>query len=835
MRVLFLAIALLIALHASAQAGFVVPLLIPALVGTTLGAVISFGVNMAVGIGLNLVASKLLSKKEAPITQQKASGGVELDLRVDADVPQSFLVGRAVTAGSLVYAKTFGRRGETDNSDLIEIIALSDMRSTGLVGVFCEGGQVTLGDDDGDRGRPVDGYSGNLAIKFYDGSQTTADAFAVAALSEAAQPWTINHIGRGRSYVRAHSIYNPDTVPGRMRWRWVVDGVPLYDPRKDSTMAGGDGPHRFGDASTYEWTDNVAVISYNVLRGIYYYDGTKSEFVYGLEGTRASQLPADVWYAAMNECDVLADIGDGEAERQYRCGGEIQVDTEPLETIKELLKCCGGRLVEIGGIYKLYVGAPNAPVLSIDDGWLTANREEGFKPFLPLEARVNYVTGKYTAPEDGFIPKVAPPRGDATWEEEDGRRVSANLDAPMIQSGTQMQRVMQQLLNRAHRERKHVLPLPPICLVLEPGDVFDFTYPRRNYLAKGFEIDAVDFEENGNVLASVTEVDHDDYDPPEYLPELTSPPIVPRPAIKAIEGFAATAYSHRGDLGTRRPGIALSWVDPEDADLVGISYELRLQAAPDNKTSASVTNLGIVQTEQLRVVGGLQPLTAYQVRARYISFNGYATEWSLWLDVVTTDDRISLDDFQDELSDYVDRVLSERHDRYEEVLQRITGGLIAQDNFQAIERQQTQRLISVNREDLSASIEETLEVALGIDSSLAAYKLEAAAIFATQTALGITTTNLATLQNEFTAFAGPGGGHSRPSRLTHRPRSPRSLRCLRSRRPYPNMGLPSPQPTVRLVRLRHRSGSASADFRPPLPTLWAPLAISRATLKRSPA
>lgn len=674
--------ALLLAVSDPAHAGFLIAPVV-ALIGLTGAAatVATAVIGVALSVGLSYVASKLLAKTpEIPdVSSLKSVGGIQLDLRVDPDIPQSLIVGRAVTAGSLAYANTFGTRGDIDNSDLVEVIALADHPCEKLHSAFVEGVECVLRDSGTDRGLLVDGYTGPvdkvtldeikasfgqslfgniagpllynqldaqgnlkkygdlLALRFFDGRQTTADSFTVDKLGTAQRPWTASHVGTGITYVRTHSIYERERVPGRLNWKFVVDGIRLYDPRKDSTVAGGSGPHRFSDLSTHEWTDNLATIAYNVCRGIYVADvNGNRKFFYGIEGTAADQLPLDVWFAVMNEADVLVERGDGDFERQFCGGAEISLDTEPREMIQGLLRASGGRFVEIGGIYKLYFGAPGLPVLNITDDVIVASREEQYRPVLGLEQRVNYLTGTYTSPADGWITKVAPPRENITWRAEDGRRLPADLTAPMVQSDTQMQRIMLQLLNRARRQRKHVLTLPPPAMVLEPGDVFAWDSARNGYVDKLFEIDNVDYEPNLNVTVSCTEVDPDDYgwSSDDELPVVGGRLVTLLPAAKVITGFSAEGYVWRGDLGQVRPAVKLIWGAPDDNDINGVRWQIRLSADPTDNISG-LTDRDDVVAGQIVIAAGLQSLTQYQVRARFESWNGYITEWSLWIPVTT--------------------------------------------------------------------------------------------------------------------------------------------------------------------------------------------------------
>ncbi len=633
-----LAAMLWFALPGVAHAGFLVPLIAgAAFAATTAGILIGAGLNIALAVGVSFVASKLLAKSADPV--QDVAGGVELDLRVDADVPQSLIVGRAVTGGSLGYAETFGKRGTVDNSDMIQIIPLADHPVTGLVQLLADAQDAPLapaippelaqswGLNAVARGMIVGGFDAKVAVQFYDGTQTAADELTVTALADHPErPWTSAMFGRGRAYLRVHSIYDKDKVSGPMQWRAVLDGIRLYDPRQDSSV-GGSGAHRFDNLDTHEFTRNLAVICYNILRGIRVKDHTgAARHFYGLENTSVASCPLDSWFAAMNE--------------EFHGGAEISLATEPLEALRQIIMSCDGRLSEVGGVYKLRLGAPGLPVISFDDGALRADEGDQFKSILPQERRVNYVTGKFTSPDDGWLPKVAPPRTDAAMEEADGRRLSADLDLPWVQSAAHMQRLQQQMLKRSRRERSHVVPFPPAAFGLEPGDTVEWTSERNGYSEKLFEVEEPVWHTNLDSTVAIIEIDPTDYDwnaETDFIAQPVGSLITDRPAPKIIEGFDAEGFVHQGANGIARPAIRVTWDVPDDGDLTRVEVQVRRSALIAEAISAATDEPAAAE---MIILASLAPATSYEVRGRFLSFNGYPTDWSLWEPVTTPDVRI---------------------------------------------------------------------------------------------------------------------------------------------------------------------------------------------------
>lgn len=635
MLLLIAAFALLFSAEQAHAAFLVAPFITAISGGAIVGAAASFIGSLVVGV-ISIGASLLLRKQP----QGAADAGVELDVRVEPDVPQSLMVGRFVAAGSMIYAEAYG----DNNQNCIQIIALADHPIDAVETVFLEAQSVDLTDTMTIRGSTVDGYDGNVAIKFYDGSQVAADAFAVSALSaNPERPWTSSHKGLGRSYARVHYIYDRDKVQGLLGWKFVGRGARLYDPRLDDTV-GGSGDQRFDDLDTHAWTANLAVIAYNIVRGIRVKDdGGDPVHFYGLKGTPAANVPLDVWFAAMNEADVAVSLAGGGTEPQFHGGMEIPVSMEPLEALRQICKATGGRFVENGGVYKLYLGAPGLPVAAIDDGIIPANRSDLFEPITPLEQKITYITGSYTSVEEAREADPPPPRIDAAQELEIGQRIEADLDAPMVQSLPHMQRLMQQMLLRAKRQRRHTVPLPPALFGVEPGDVIEWTSERNGYDGKLFEVLATEIDVNLITVATLLEVDPTDYDwsSGDEIPQATGSVLQARPAPKIIDEFGVTVSIHEGDGGAKRPAINVFWVPPDDDDIIGLSIQIRRPSLPLEVAAFPINEPEAIAAGEAIILAGLAPLTNYEVRARFVTFSGRASEWSLWIPVTTPDTRVS--------------------------------------------------------------------------------------------------------------------------------------------------------------------------------------------------
>jgi hypothetical protein len=476
----------------------------------------SIALQLAAGLGLSYLAAMLNQPEETtPV------GGTSGKMQSGGIVPRSFVVGTAATAGSLVYVNTRGTYNETPNALLYMVIALSDIPVTRLAEVIVNGERVTWNPATPDGVMvAIPQYTKNgqeyLWISFYNGTQTQADAGMVSRFgNDPDYPYESNRVGTGVAYAICRALIDDELWTGFPEFKFVLDGIKLYDRRFDAT-AGGVGPQRWNDPATWQFTANNITIVENVLRGIRY----AGSWVYGAQTLSENQIPFAAWSAAMNECNVDIALDGGGTEKQYYAGGEIKYDDEPVQAISELLKGCNGRLAEIGGIYKPRAGAPGSSVFAFTDDDILSTDRQVFEPFPSLGDVINHVEGRYTSPADAWNIKDAPALVSPDLEAaDDGRRQSSAVTYGFVTSGTMVQRLMKSERDTNRAWRRHVLPMPPEAFVLEPLDVITWNSTRNGYENKLFEILSAEDLPNFNMQLTVRELDPNAYDWDEAVDE----------------------------------------------------------------------------------------------------------------------------------------------------------------------------------------------------------------------------------------------------------------------------------------------------------------------------
>lgn len=609
----------------------------------TWAAVKTFLVKLLVSFALSALSAAIARKK---MKDQRPPGIATEVTTQGGNNPQSFIIGRYATAGNeVIPLNSHGKVGETPRAFLNYIIDVSDIPVEGLNRIVVNDDYAIISDViNPDYGRRLDGVAGGKGwIKFYDGTQTAADPMLLSKYgSDPDRPVTADMIGTGVAYAICTFQYDRELFNSPPRVMFEVNGIKLYDPRKDGSV-GGTGAHRWNNRATWEFTTNPVVMIYNILRGITFPDGRK----WGGEAT-AADLPLGNWFTAMNVCDedINTDVG---VQKRYRAGYEVKVDDTPADIIDEFLKACSGRLYESGGVWKIRAGGPSLPVKFITDEDLLISESTNYLPFASLGETYNAVHASYPDPSQLYAVKDAPPRYNATWEQDDGdRRLVAEVSLPSVPYPQQVQRLMRAWIEEERRFRRHNLFLPPDAAILEPLDTVAWTSAANGYTTKLFEVSTKSEEfmtmKQGLLLR---EVDSGDYN---WVPEYEVPVEYPNlgltlPPAQSVEGFGVNAFGIPDATGTqRRPAVRMSWTVAGLDDIAAIRFEIRLAADGVVVATPSTSNfsVGYFITEE-----GLMPATDYQIRAIYQTVGGRAVSWTGWIPVTTPALYITDGDFEE--------------------------------------------------------------------------------------------------------------------------------------------------------------------------------------------
>lgn len=600
-------------------------------------------------IGLSLVTSALAAAL-AGRPDQPASAGIKTDsTTTGGNNPESFILGRYATSGNMAAPPySHPNDGGAPNEYLTYVIDVSGVAGVTFERIIVAGEYITdLQASAGDHDQEgmlasVSGVGHNiphLFLTWHDGSQVAADAYMMANYaSYPERPWSADMVGAGLTYAVVTFRYNREIFNSLPGVRFEVMGIPLYDPRKDSSV-GGSGSHRWDNKATWEQTENPVVMVYNILRGITISGGR----VWGGR-VDAADLPLSNWFAAMNECDTPVTLDAGGTEPQYRAGYEVAVDESPAAVIEELLKACSAEIAEFGGVYKVRVGPPALPVYFFTDDDVVTDRPQTLTPYPGLDGVHNAIHASHPAPDALWETRDAPPRYNSTWEEEDGdRQLVAQVDLPAVASDTQVQRLMKAWIEDERRFRRHSLTLPPDAAILEPLDTVGWTSARNGYSVKVFEIGEVS-DELHSLLQGVAMRERDQSDfvwsPSDEIAVSHPSPVYVVPVARSIDGWTVTASSVLDPAGvSRRPALLLEWDETKVTDAAALEYEVRPDGRTELVAKGSTTD---VAAGELVLSEGILPGVALEVRGRLLTNRPRA--WTAWTDITTLSIKLGGDD-----------------------------------------------------------------------------------------------------------------------------------------------------------------------------------------------
>lgn len=159
----------------------------------------------------------------------------------------SVTVGQPVIA--VLNAATGDANGYGDSSSLVDV--------TGSITL--SGGNLTINGPAGATvNYTVDSSVATVRVQKHLGSATqTVDTYLNSVVPS---EWTSTDRLIGKCYaVVTLDLENQRFQGGQIGITADVSGLECYDPRNDSTVAGGSGAHRANDPATWEWTDNAAI------------------------------------------------------------------------------------------------------------------------------------------------------------------------------------------------------------------------------------------------------------------------------------------------------------------------------------------------------------------------------------------------------------------------------------------------------------------------------------------------------------------------------------------------------------------------------------------------
>jgi hypothetical protein len=448
----------------------------------------------------------------------------------------------------------------------------------------------------------------------------------------------------GCTYVYLKIEFNTSVFPQLPEIKFTVNGKDdIWDPR----------------TSTYGFTQNWALIAGDMIANTEYGIG---------DPVNQAQL-----IAAANVCDtqIAVEALSGATESQYTCNYHYDSSVAPGDALNAIMPGACGGVSWIGGEWYIWPDYWQGPSFSFGPQNLTATFQ--WRPYRSSRELLNRVNGTYTAPTYPFnvagnlydkngwyngqlqnnfpfafqttnYPQYAADilhgyASDEYLNQDGGIERPLELALPSVLSVTQAQRVAKLHLEHNRQQGEGTLEMGLASYVMQPKDVFTFTFPGLGWTDKLLEVTTVNFrvdedEDTGaqsvRVSYGVRETAETVYNWNPVAEELTvydvpaSPvqsPLVPAaPTNMSLSSSAATATT--GIDGTIVPRIEVTWDTPQDIQ----TTQIQIQYQPVGG-SVWFASQSVDVSLNLAYISGVVAGQAYNVQIRSARPNGSVSDW----------------------------------------------------------------------------------------------------------------------------------------------------------------------------------------------------------------
>lgn len=623
------------------------------------------------------------------------------------------------TMGHHIYRNAFDK----GNHIVQDVFKLSDFRCLELLRVQMDGEWKSLSpDQQGDEGRIYgqrilgvkDG--GQCFVRFYQGTFDQAADPALIAYANPAGRWTTAHRGAGLCYAIVTTITDVDNLTSVPNLMFEVRGAPLYDPRKDSSV-GGFGTHRWNDQSTWEFSNNNAVMMYNLERGLYI--GT--EKIVG-RGVAASRLPLSEWFTAMNICDeIMSDGSKRYSAALIASSGDGVTHETNMTPLRE--GCAGSWIEAVTGEYPI-VGANQAVVATITDEDIAWEKSFQLSLTRTRTELVNTVAASYVSPDLFYETTSLTTRIDALALAQDRERLASKVDYTAVTDHRVGDRLADIAIRASRYQANGSFTVHPKFLALQVGQWVQWQSDRYNRTIKmqihSKSLGAMGSDSVRDVSISWQEVGEGIFDPTAY--ETNPPVLIPNqpPDYQAqLSNFNAIPNKVIGDDGQEYPGIRLFWDEITDTTVEGVE----IQYWPENDPSQIFTAYVPRDVTVFQIVNGLTSKSEWNVRYRFrVAAGTRPVVWSSQVLVLTQetsgdDSPVDYGRLDDDLSGLINWITDDMRELKRQA-QELATSTADNHNTNYADLQTIRRQLTSTYGTAKASWQEDILVATGPNSAI---------------------------------------------------------------------------------------------------------------------
>ena len=270
-----------------------------------------------------------------------------------------------------------------------------------------------------------------------------------------------------------------------------IKGRKLYDPRKDSTSSiGGSGSHRPDNPSTWEYSNNSALVILDYL--------TDSEYGANISHDDINYPALEI---ALDICDENVTTADG-TQKRYTCDGIIDTASSLRNNVASILSSMNGKITFSGGQFFIDAYAYKTPHSVVVDedmmlGSFTIRTKQSKRD------TYNQVRGTFMSALDNFQMSEFPTKKVSQYVADDGEVLELEMKLNMTTDVEAAQRLARLTLLRSRMQDTLKMQLNMKGLQYRVGDNIKVSNTKFGIVEKEFEITRLSIKpdiENGIVV-----------------------------------------------------------------------------------------------------------------------------------------------------------------------------------------------------------------------------------------------------------------------------------------------------------------------------------------------
>ncbi len=422
---------------------------------------------------------------------------------------------------------------------------------------------------------------------------------------------------------------------------YLITGPTIYDPRKDSTYPGGNGPQRSNDETTWSFVGN----DNPCLHGLTWLIGRRQNGILMMgAGVPIETIIVDSFVEGANVCDANG----------WKIGGVVTSIDDKWDKFTEILQAGGCEPIFLGAQVACLINTPRVSLATINEGDVAG--DASVQATQPMRSRINSIVPRYMAEQavtventsekansDGSYPLTTTVTwgmfpGDPIVVEDyvtfDGGERQKQVDYPFVQcrvgaAPIQAAQLARYDLENAREFGPITLPLKLRWMGYKPGDVVTANLPTRGLVNQDILLlNRTLSPQNATVTMtarSETKAKHafalGQTGTPPPTPTLSGAPLIPIPGASAWVLAGGTIAS---DNGTTIPCLQITGsADSSVIDAVVFQYRLSQTSTADAGPWQDAGSQA--PTIELLDILGVKDETSYDVAIAYRKGPGTGT------------------------------------------------------------------------------------------------------------------------------------------------------------------------------------------------------------------